>query len=181
MNTPLTDDYYTYEEWAELDDGNRYELLGGEIIMMAPPSTRHQKISGEIFKQIAVYLDDKPCDVYSAPFGVRLHKKKDTAFQPDITVVCDPSKITEKGCVGAPDLIVEILSSSTARHDKITKFREYLRAGVKEYWIVNPEEKLVTAYRLKDGEYVADVYGDDSAPAQVLPGCEIDLAKVFRE
>ena len=98
--------------------------------------------------------------------------------EPDITVVCDPAKLDDRGCKGAPDMVIEIESPSTARYDRILKFNKYREAGVREYWIVDPEERAVFAYTLKNGEYTAAVY-EDTAPAAVLPGCEIDLGAVF--
>jgi Uma2 family endonuclease len=109
---------------------------------------------------------------------VRLNKNIDTVFQPDVIVVCDKSKITKRCCEGPPDLVIEIISPSTAGFDRFTKFYEYLNAGVMEYWIVDPDEKIVTAYRLIDKKYVADVYMG-IAPVQSLPDCEIDLSLVF--
>ena len=177
-----TEQYCTYEEWLAIDDGNRYELINGELYMMASPTPQHQAVAFEIGRQLGNFLIDKLCRVYPAPFDVKLHKEEDTVFQPDISMICDPSKITKKGCEGAPDFIVEILSPSTESHDRITKFRAYRSAGVQEYWIVDPDKKNVTAYRLIDGKYVADVYSNaDTAPIQALPGCEIDLSLVFRD
>ena len=122
-------------------------------------STQHQAIAGELTTQLTIFLRDKPCRVYPA-LDVRLHKDEDTAFEPDVIVVCDPSKLTKKCCEGAPDLIIEILLTSTASYDKFTKFYEYLRAGVMEYWIADPDDKIITAYRLIDKKYAADVYTD---------------------
>jgi len=183
MNWALSkEQYYTYEDWLAIDDGRRYELINGILYMMASPSDIHQEISFEISRQIGNFLVGKPCRIYPAPFDVRLHKDGDTVFQPDILVVCDHSKISKNGCNGAPELIIEVLSPSTSRYDRFTKFYEYLRAGVPEYWIVDPNDKTVSAYRLIDKKYTADIYSDtDMAPVQVLPGCEIELSLVFRE
>ena len=182
MDALRQDEYYAYEDWLDLDDGNRYELLNGEIRMMSEPSRRHQEIVMEMSRQIANFLVGKSCRVYPAPFGVRLHNKKDTAFQPDITVVCDPSKLSDKGCVGAPDLIAEILSPSTAEYDKVVKFNQYLQAGVREYWIVDPDSKTVSVHILKDAEYVVRQFAQgDTIKVHVLDGCEIVLSHVFAE
>jgi len=173
--------YYTYEEWLEIDDGNRYELLNGRLYMMASPTDLHQVIAAELTAQFVIFLRDKTCRVYPT-LDVRLHKDEDTVFQPDIIVVCDQSKISKKGCKGAPDFIAEILSPSTERRDRITKFKAYRQAGVLEYWIIDPDERIVTAYRLIDGNYAAEAYSNtDTAPVQTLPGCEIDLSLLFRE
>jgi Uma2 family endonuclease len=124
--------------------------------------------------------------VYSAPFGVRLFPKDDlsddTVVEPDILVVCDKTKIDKQGCKGAPDLIIEILSPSNIHHDRIVKFQKYLAAGVREYWIVDPDNKGVDVHVLQDGAYHTMVYDETSeAPVSVLPGCVINLAGVFGE
>jgi Uma2 family endonuclease len=106
----------------------------------------------------------------------------DTVLEPDISVICDPSKLDARGCNGAPDLVIEILSPSTARHDRIVKFRKYQEAGVREYWTVDPDTKTVQVFILDDGRYIASTYDDtDTAPISVLPGCEIKLSDVFAE
>jgi len=177
-----TEQYCTYEEWLELEDGNRYELHNGRLFMMAGPSQQHAEISTEMSRQIANFLIDKPCRVYHAPFDVRLYEYGDTVYQPDLLVVCDSSKLDGKRCIGAPDFIVEVLSDSTSGIDKVAKFNDYLRSGVREYWIVDPKDKTVTAFRLMDEIYSANVYSNSNiAPVQVLPGCEIDLSLVFRD
>ena len=174
--------YYTYEQWLDLDIEGRSELVNGHIVMMADPTSRHQEIQGALFGQLWTFLQGKPCHVYVSPFGVRLHKNKDTAFEPDIVVLCDHSKRRERGCEGAPDIIIEILSPSTERNDRVLKHKEYMQAGVKEYWIVDPVHNQVIANRLIDCKYNTTVYFEtDSAPVQVLQGCEIDLSLVFKD
>jgi len=174
---------YTYSDYCQWDDGNRYELIDGEVYLMVPaPTSEHQRISRGLSNQIYNYLKGKKCEVFVAPFDVRLNvdTADDTVVQPDVSVICDPSKIDKRGCVGAPDMIVEILSPSSARRDNFVKFKRYLAAGVKEYWIVNPETKTVHVCVLKEGEYVSRVFGDtDSVPVGVLEDCLINLADVF--
>jgi Uma2 family endonuclease len=173
---------YTYADYLEWDENERYEIIDGEAYMMATPSRIHQEISMALSAMLYTYLKDKPCKVYPAPFSVRLFPEEDgsddTVVEPDITVVCDPSKLDDRGCNGAPDFIIEIMSPSTARYDRIVKFNKYREAGVKEYWIADPEEKVVSAYVLKNGEYTAVNY-DEAAPVTILPGCEIDLKTIF--
>ena len=199
MNGAISaEQYHTYEEWLELDSGERTELYDGVIYMLAEPSSNHQAVLMELSRQLANFLLGKLCRVYPAPFGVRLYDNKDTVFQPDISVICDPSKITKRGCVGAPDFIIEILSASTSRYDRsITDDKtvpgslparkrglkcEYQRAGVREYWIVDPDDKIVTAHVFKGAACDTKVYSEsDIAPVQVLPGCGIDLSLVFRD
>jgi Uma2 family endonuclease len=175
---------YTYADFLEWDESERYEIIDGEAHMMAPPSRMHQEISMALSAMLYNYLKDKPCKVYTAPFSVRLFpaedESDDTVVEPDIIVICDPAKLDDRGCNGPPDLAVEILSPSTSRNDRIVKFNKYREAGVREYWIADPEEKVVTVYVLKNGEYIAANYDDTgSIPVTVLPGCEIDLKTVF--
>ena len=182
MNAIKMEKYYSYADWLEIDDGNRYELVDGVLYMMASPATRHQAILMEVSRQIANFLVGKPCKVFPALFDVRLVKNKDKVFIPDITVICDPKKIKPEGCEGAPDFIAEILSPGNRSHDTILKLNEYRDAGVKEYWIIDPDEKALTAYSLKQKDYIVSGYtGKESAPVKVLPGLSIDLNLVFGE
>lgn len=182
---------YTYGEYLTWDDGQRWELIDGVPFNMTPaPSRRHQSISGELFRQISTFLLDKPCRVYAAPFDVRLPATGEagrdctTVVQPDISVICDPAKLDDAGCIGAPDLIVEIISPSTSLRDHREKFNRYERAGVQEYWLVDPANRLVTVFFLgPDTRYGrAAVYGDqDTVSVRTLPGLEIELPLVFRD
>jgi Uma2 family endonuclease len=179
-------DYYTYADYLSWDGEERYEIIDGEAYMMAPPSRLHQEISRELMGIFWEFLKGKPCKVYAAPFAVRLNplpdKRDDTVVEPDLVVVCDSSKLDDRGCNGAPDLIIEILSPSNTRYDRIIKFQKYREAGVREYWIVDPEEKSLLAYVLKNNEYVASAYeGTALVPVTILPGLEIDLKTVFVE
>jgi len=167
----------------------RIEIINGEVVMIAPPSTAHQLISMELARQLANYLEGKKCKAIPAPFAVRLFEKEgdtpgdiDTVVEPDISVVCDPDKLDKNGCKGAPDLVVEILSPSTQRHDRLVKLDLYQRGGVREYWIVSPEEKTVQVFRLNGGLLRPhEVYGkEDVAKVNVLDGCFVELSKVFQ-
>ena len=158
--------------------------------MMATPTTAHQIISGEIFRQLANYLEGKKCRVIPAPFAVRLFEEAGdlpedvtTMVEPDISVVCDHSKLDKYGCKGAPNMVVEILSPSTQRHDRLVKLGLYQRAGVREYWIVSPDEQTVQVFTLSDGLLLLhEVYDRESvAKVNVLDGCFIELGKVFTE
>jgi Uma2 family endonuclease len=176
--------YYTYADVLEWDEDVRAEIIDGELYMMATPARVHQRILMEVSGQLWNFLQGKPCEVYPAPFGVRLFpqddQSDDTFVEPDIVVVCDSSKLDDRGCNGAPDLVVEILSPSTARYDRVLKFRKYLEAGVREYWVVNPEEKTVQVHILNNGRYITKTYDEtDEAPVTVLPGCIIALPLVF--
>jgi len=172
---------YTYADYCSWDDDERWELIDGVPYAMSPaPRREHQEILGELFAQLREYLKCKPCKVFIAPFDVRLNADDDdgTVVQPDIVVVCDRSKLDERGCKGAPDLLIEITSPSTARHDRVTKLNKYQQAGVREYWIVDPDTKTVQVCVFERG----GVWGYDdtnTAPLSVLPGCEINLSDVF--
>ena len=179
---------YSLADVLVWDEQDRAELVDGEIVMMAPPSRVHQGIVTEIVRQLANYLKGKKCKVYPAPFAVRLFEKSgdkpedvDTVVEPDVTLICDHSKLDDIGCKGAPDLAVEVLSPSSQRHDRLTKYNLYQRAGVQEYWIVDPESRTVQVSALDNGRYrVAEIYtATDIAKVGVLDGCFIELSKVF--
>ena len=173
---------YTYEDYCTWGDDERRELIDGVPYAMAAPSWRHQEISGQLNRLIGNYLVGKPCKVLAAPFDVRLIEDAygDTVVQPDISVICDQSKLDDKGSIGAPDMVIEILSPSTAMLDKLLKFKKYLQSGVREYWIVDPDSNTVAVHILKNGEYVTYAYGsDETIPVYVLEGCVIDLKEVF--
>jgi len=184
MAQPLCkDEHYTYADYLTWNDNERYELIDGELYMMSPaPVWEHQSVSMSISGQLYDFLRDKPCKVFTAPFDVRLNADTgdDTVLQPDIVVICDPSKLGGTGCIGAPDMVVEILSPSTAGRDRIVKFQQYLKAGVREYWIVDMDTKTVSVNVLKNGQYVVNKYGEaDTVPVHALNGCTISLPDVF--
>ena len=170
MALPAEKERYTFADVLAWGEDERIELVDGEAVMMAPaPSRVHQEVSGEIFRQLANYLEGKKCKVYHAPFDVRPFEKDgdspedvDTVVEPDITVVCDRDKLDDHGCKGAPDMVVEILSPSTQRHDRLVKLGLYQRAGVREYWIVSPEERAVQVFTLSNGLLLPhEVYSRD--------------------
>ena len=182
MEAVHQDKRYTYDDYKTWIDDVRYELIDGIPYMMAPPNRKHEDISGAIFYQLYGFLKGKPCRVYDAPFGVRLNANEDTVVEPDIVVVCDNSKLNDDGCVGAPDLVMEILSKSTLSYDKVVKFNKYLQAGVREYWIIEPEGNIVNVHILENGKYVTTAYAEtDIVPVHVLEGCKISLPDVFME
>lgn len=147
----LQEKYYTVEEFYNLPDDIHAELINGQIVYMATPSTIHQDISGELHYFIKDYIKSNggKCRAYAAPFGVQLHKGEDTVLEPDISVICDTDKITPRGCIGAPDWIIEIVSPSNPGHDYITKLGLYHNAGVREYWIVDAQSKYIHVYNLE--------------------------------
>ncbi|TAF78490.1 MAG: Uma2 family endonuclease [Sphingobacteriales bacterium] len=150
---------YTYSDYLLWQFSERVELIKGFIKKMSPaPSRIHQTIAKNITIKFSQYLDNKPCSLFFAPFDVRLpvknSKSNTTVVQPDLCIICDESKLDDKGCNGAPDLIVEILSPNNSKHDVDTKFRLYQESGVKEYWMVEPIEKIVLVYTLQNDVYI---------------------------
>ncbi len=159
MNAALKyPDYFTYGDYSQWSEDERWELINGEAFAMSAPSRLHQEIIFELSGQIRNYLKGKSCKGYSAPFDVRLPKnneqddKIDTVVQPDISVICDKNKLDDKGCRGAPDWIIEILSPSTAIRDMDIKYQLYQQVGVKEYWIISPTEKWGMKYLLNENK-----------------------------
>lgn len=186
------DHKWTYADYCSWPDEERWELIDGVAYNMSPaPSRIHQKISGELFRQISNHLHGRQCEVYSAPFDVRLPNFNgqddadiETVVQPDIVVVCDPGKLDDRGCKGAPDLVIEILSPATAEHDLKDKFHLYQRVGVKEYWLMHPTDRTTMVFKLGDADAYGrpDVYGSrDRVEVPLLGDLEIDLAVVFTE
>lgn len=194
MNNPILaeNETYTFADYLSWDSPERYELIDGEPVLLAAPSPSHQEISGAIYAQLWNYLEGKKkCKAYPAPFDVRLFEQEgdspenvDTVVQPDITLVCDLSRLDDHGYRGAPDMLLEILSPSTRRYDRLTKLELYQRAGVKEYWIVNPEEQTAQVYLLDEHGLLRlrEEY-DRKGIAKVnsLDGCFIELSRVFPE
>jgi Uma2 family endonuclease len=187
---------YTYADVLEWDEDFRAEIVDGIVYEMSTPLLEHQRISRKLSAKFYNYLEGKTCKVFAGPVGVRLFPRPDrrdnTVLEPDLIVVCDPSKLDERGCNGAPDLVIEILSPSTSSRDKVLKFNLYLEAGVREYWVVEPDARLVQIHLLKEGRYVTSAYGvydtkkeedkrfvSEVAPVTVLPGLSINLAEVF--
>lgn len=183
---------YTYADYILWQFQERVELIKGHIRQMAAPSMRHQRISGKIYREMSWFLKGQRCDAFSAPFDVRLplplHRRKgdkiDTVVQPDICIICDRSKLDEQGCMGAPDLIVEILSPGNSRKEMRDKYDLYQEAGVTEYWVVFPSEQVLQRYILNDeGIYQAqrpDVEGD-MVGITFLPGFELNVAEIFED
>ena len=174
---------YTYSDYLAWDDDVRYELIDGIPYMLASPSVEHQRVLRGLFGQLYVFLEGKPCEVFSAPFDVRLNAdgKDDDVVQPDLLVVCDKTKL-DKTCNGAPDMIIEILSPSSVQRDSFIKLMKYQKYGVREYWIVDPESQAVNVFLLENGKYTVTTYTkNDHIPVHVLSGCTINLSDVFAD
>lgn len=142
---------YTVEDIYNLPEGKRAELIDGQIYYMAPPNTTHQRISNYLSTEINLYIRSKngSCEVFSAPFAVFLNEDNTTYVEPDISVICDKSKITKYGCVGSPDWIIEIVSPSSKQMDYLTKLFKYRTAGVREYWIIDALKNRIIAYNFE--------------------------------
>ena len=188
--------HYTYADYMTWIDDKMRELIGGIVRLMSAPNTRHATISGEMYNTIYNFIKKRKgnCKVFHAPFDVRLPKnpkdiqddKIDTVVQPDICVICDLSKIDERGCIGAPDMIVEVLSPSSRQYDYVHKREKYESAGVKEYWVVAPLSKTVDVFILQsDGKYGrATTYEKERTEfisVQTLPGLKLYLKEIFEE
>jgi Uma2 family endonuclease len=182
---------YTFADYLKWNDGKRYELIDGQVYILAPaPSPEHQRISGELYRQISNYLLDKDCQVFAAPFDVRLPEGEErdeeilTIVQPDILVVCDKSKLDQRGLKGAPDMVIEIVSPSTAGRDRGVKRDLYERNGVREYWLVDYSNKTIEVYLLNKGNSYGKpvVYSaEEKVPVNIFEGLEIELSLVFRD
>lgn len=188
-----TNKLYTYADYLTWQVQERLELIKGRLFKMSPAPLRyHQELSSALHREFSSYLKRKPCKVFHAPFDVRLPKSQIelrdkqiyTVVQPDIVVVCDHAKLDRKGCLGAPDLIVEILSPSTAAKDVKDKFVLYEEAGVQEYWIVHPEEAILEVFRPDaGGKYQLDrIYTrEDTVKVGIFEDCSIALYDIFEE
>jgi len=190
------DKHYTYADLLEMDEDVRAEIINGVLYMMGQLLTIHQRVQMRLIKHFVIFLEGKTCEVFAAPYGVRLFPKEDnsddTVVEPDIIVVCDSNKIDERGCNGPPDLIIEIVSPSNSRRDRLQKFNLYLKAKVREYWIVYPDFKEIDVHILDEDRYTTEIYGinepdtkeDEKAeeviPVTVLPGLKIDVKDIFR-
>jgi len=182
---------YTYADYLRWPGDERWELIDGVACNMTPaPSRRHQAVSFDLTAQFRVFLRGKKCKAYAAPFDVRLpapgetDETTSTVVQPDLAVVCDPAKLDDRGCKGAPDLVIEILSPDSLARDQREKLLLYEQAGVPEYWIVHTGDKTVSVFtRGQDGLYgkPALYTSEERVPVGVLPDLEIDLTTVFVE
>lgn len=180
----------TYADYLQWNIDEVFEIIKGKVFKMnAAPRLKHQRISWRISSKLANFLEGKSCEGFSAPFDVRLpvNSKKNediyTVVQPDICVVCDKSKLDEAGCIGAPDLIIEILSKGNNKKELKYKYEVYEESGVKEYWIIHPDEETLLVYTLVNNKYQASKLftSGDVITTTILPDFELDLEKVFAE
>lgn len=167
---------YTAEDYWNLPDGRRAELIAGELYDMAPPSYTHQRLVGGLYYALRTYIESHAgtCEAFMAPFAVGVTGDDRNWVEPDVFVVCDPAKLSERGCEGAPDLVIEVVSPSSRRHDYIVKLGLYERAGVREYWIVDPGEKRTAVYSFEPGRRLLQTYHFcETVPVGIYDGLNI--------
>lgn len=171
---------HTVEDIYNLPEGQRAELIDGQMYMMAPPNRIHQEIAGELFGTIREYINKNKgqCRPYIAPFAVFLNKDDKNYVEPDISVICDKSKLTEKGCSGAPDWIIEIVSTGSQRMDYMVKLFKYRTAGVREYWIVDKQKNRIIVYSFENDDMKEYTFFD-SVKAGIYSDFEIDFSKII--
>jgi len=172
---------YTETDYYNLPEDVRAELIDGQIYYMAAPSRMHQKILHFLDKTIGNYIDSKDgsCEVYPAPFAVKLFNDKKNIVEPDISVICDRDKLTDKGCTGAPDWIIEIISPSTSSHDYVFKLNKYMAAGVREYWIVDPSEQCIFVYHFEKDKFKVKSYTfQDKIKVNIYEDLYIDFKEI---
>ena len=176
MDALKKEEIYTIDDIYALPDGERAELIDGKIYYMSPPSWSHQRISSYLHNEIYNYVKGKneECEVLAAPFAVFLNKDDLNYLEPDISVICDCSKLDEKGCHGAPDWIIEIVSLSSKPRDYMTKLFKYRTAGVREYWIVDPDKKMISVYAFEKNMVEQYNFGED-VPAGIYEGFSIKI------
>lgn len=179
MEALRKEEIYTIDDIYALPDGERAELIDGKIYYMAAPSRTHQRILHFLDRTIGNYIQSNngKCEIYPAPFAVFLNKDKTNYVEPDISVICDPTKLDEKGCHGAPDWVIEIVSQGSKSMDFFIKLIKYRTAGVREYWIVNPIKDLITVYRFDKEEVEVEQYSfDEEIPVGIFEGFSIKLS-----
>lgn len=171
----------TIEDIYNLPEDVRAELIDGEIYMMASPNRSHQRVIAGVFNAIYNHIKTHggSCEANVAPFAVFLFNDDYNYVEPDITVVCDPDKLDNKGCHGAPDWMIEVISPSSRSRDCLLKLRKYEQAGVREYWVIDPERADITVYHFETGEVERYGFGDQ-VPSLVCEGLTVDFAEVER-
>lgn len=176
MDALRKEDNYTIDDIYALPEGERAELIDGKIYYMAPPSTMHQRLVHFFDREIGNYIqrNNGKCEVFPAPFAVFLNENDNNYVEPDISVICDKNKITDKGCSGAPDWIIEIVSPSSRKMDYYTKLFKYRTAGVREYWVADSEKKIVTVYDFEHDNMEEYSFGED-IPVAIYEDCSIRI------
>ena len=176
MDALKKEEVYTIEDIYALPNGERAELIDGKIYYMAPPNTKHQRLVHFFDREIGNYIQSKhgECEVFPAPFAVFLNENDINYVEPDISVICDKNKISDKGCHGAPDWIIEIVSPSSKQMDYYKKLFKYRTAGVREYWVVDSERELVTVYNFEK-DSMEEFSFDKDIPAGIYEGLSLKI------
>lgn len=172
----LKEETYTIDDIYALPEGERAELIDGQIYYMAPPNTNHQRLVNYLSTEINLYIRNNKgsCEVFPAPFAVCLNKNEKDYVEPDISVICDPSKLDDKGCHGSPDWIIEIVSPGSKQMDYYKKLFKYCTAGVREYWVVDPDRKNVTVYNFEADTMIEYPFGEE-VPVGIYEGFSIKI------
>lgn len=181
MDATQLQNFYTEDDYDSLPEDVRAELIDGQFYDMASPSRIHQKILHFLDRTIGNYIDSKggPCEVYPAPFAVRLFDDRKTIVEPDLSIICDPGKLDDRGCKGAPDWIIEIVSPGNPAHDYVRKLNLYLDAGVREYWIVNPASQTILVYFFEKAAFKAQPYTfRDKIKSNLYDDLTIDFSEI---
>ncbi len=173
---------HTIEDIYALPDGQRAELIDGDMYMMSPPGRLHQELVSQLVKSIGNYIDSNrgECKVYPAPFAVFLNADSHTYVEPDLSIICDKSKLDDRGCNGAPDWVIEIVSPSSRRMDQLIKLIKYREAGVREYWIVNPEKETILTYFFEGEEDSIQFDFTEDIPVRIYDGWSINVAELLK-
>lgn len=172
--------FYTEEEYENFDNNGLVEFDNGHILLMSPPTRLHQKLVFHLARTIGNYLDGRPCEVYTAPFNVRLILENSDIkrVEPDISIICDKSKLNEKGCEGSPDLIIEVVTKGNMMHDYATKVSWYKQAGVAEYWIVDDNKRIILVYLFQKNDFFEYTF-EDTIGLDIFNGkIAIDFSKL---
>ncbi len=173
---------YTTDDIYALPDGERAELIDGQIYMMGTPSRIHQKLVGQLSRIIGNYIESNhgSCEIYPAPFAVFIKKDDKNYVEPDISVICDKNKLSDRGCEGAPDFIIEIVSPSSRRMDYYKKCTLYAESGVREYWIVDPATEQTTLYRFEETDAPAIIPFNQDIPVGIYKNLQINIADLLQ-
>ena len=190
MSLPKETKKHTYADYLSWPENERWEIIDGIPYLQSAPKWQHQRISSELHRQLSNFLIDKPCWAFASPFDLCLAEYEENdddisnILQPDIVIVCDQTKLRKTGYFGIPNFIIEISSPSTARQDRVVKFNKYEKAGVAEYWIVEPEGKYINVFTLQENKRYGrpEAYTEeDKVPLSLFSDLTIDLAAVFED
>lgn len=176
MNVVRKEETYTIEDIYSLPEGERAELIDGRFYYMAAPNTRHQRLVHFFDREIGNYIQGQngKCEVFPAPFAVFLNNDDINYVEPDISVICDPSKLNDEGCHGSPDWIIEIVSPGSRQMDYYKKLFKYRTAGVREYWVVDPDKNIVTVYNFEADTMTEYLFGEE-VPVGIFEGFSIKI------